>query len=157
RGWTSVPSTRSRSASTGQVSLSVPGARIGSRKNLSNLLLSLLWSVDLLTKVLDRGCIRLGDRECEPLALHQKILAVPFVKAACEIGRTAELLFVAGDLAGLGLPQNKAVLPVKLNHEEPVLVPQVLKPAVRAVARAKRPYQLGRVIFPGKDVADLRD
>ena len=62
-----------------------------------------LGAVDDLAIVLKRRGRRLVDRKRQPLTLHNEGIAIPLVDASSKEERTAELLFVAGDLAGLGL------------------------------------------------------
>ena len=58
-------------------------------------------------------------------ALHQEILAVPFVNGTCEKCRAAELFTVIRDLACLGLAKDKTVLTVNLDDEVSVLGTQI--------------------------------
>ncbi len=75
---------------------------------------------DLFGHVFNGRSLRVGDREGETLSLQLKILAVPFIKAACEIGRATDLLEIVRDLARLDAAEKKSVLTVEFDRQIPI-------------------------------------
>ena len=71
----------------------------------------LICGVDDVAHILYGLGERVGGQQCEAVALAKEMIPVPFINGTGEMCRAAELLFVARNLAGLDLADDRLERP----------------------------------------------